>query len=242
MSPPVHSLLLPGWMMPGSVFDPLLARLKHPARAAGSCTTLDWTLALDPGELAAAVRRVPGPCRLVGWSLGAQAGLRLALDPPPNLRHLLLLGATARLAAAPGYEGVAPGRLRAMRQRLVRDPEGLLREFFQLCHAPRDGADPRPEHWLEQALGIPRETADAGLALLAETDLRAELHRVRIPTTLLHGASDAVVPPSQARLLAGLVPGCRLHMLPRRGHWPATDARPMLQALVPGHFSRGQDG
>ncbi len=229
MTLPAHLLLLPGWMMPGSVFDPVLARLKRPAPESGACTTLDWTLALDPAGLAATVRHVPGTCWLVGWSLGAQAALRLALDPPPNLQRLVLLGATARLATAPGYEGVAGCRLRAMRRRLIHDPEGLLIDFFRLCHAPHAAADPVSGPWLEQALHVPRDRADAGLSLLAETDLRTDLDRVRIPTTLLHGEADAVVPIAQARYLAERLAEGLLRVVPRTGHWPSA---PLWESLL----------
>ncbi len=221
MTLPAHILLLPGWMMPGVVFEPLLARLARPERTDGACTTLAWTLALDPAELAATVQRIPGTCWIVGWSLGAQAALRLALDPPSNLKRLVLLGATARLASASDYEGVAGSRLRAMRRRLIHDPEGLLGDFFSLCHAPHEPPPGARERWLAQALQTPLDVADAGLSLLAGADLRTELDRIRIPTTLLHGEADAVVPVAQARYLADHLPEGRLRALPRIGHWPA---------------------
>ena len=58
-------------------------------------------------------------------------------------------------------------------------------------------------------------------ALLAETPgLEAELGRIAVPTAVVTGASDRIVPVSAARTLAGRIPGAELlvviggHLLP----------------------------
>lgn len=50
---------------------------------------------LDLPETAAAVGRTGGPAAYVGYSMGGRVALRLALDHPELVRHLILVGATA---------------------------------------------------------------------------------------------------------------------------------------------------
>ena len=61
----------------------------------------------------------------------------------------------------------------------------------------------------------------------------------KIPTLILQGQADTVVPPATAQRLAGLIPGARLVTYPGVGHVPmeqipdlsARDVRAYLEAL-----------
>lgn len=59
---------------------------------------------------------------------------------------------------------------------------------------------------------------------------------VRIPTLIIHGEADAVVPIAQARELAAALPGSRLIAVPGAGHndilWGAGGAKAALDALL----------
>lgn len=66
--------------------------------------------------------------------------------------------------------------------------------------------------------------------LLDSLDLRDAARSTRVPVLLVYGARDLLVPPSQARELAGLIPSSELLLLPRETHLstplaPATRAR-----------------
>jgi pimeloyl-ACP methyl ester carboxylesterase len=63
-------------------------------------------------------------------------------------------------------------------------------------------------------------------AIIADRGREAALHRLRVPTTVIHGADDKLVRPSGGRATARAIPGARLveiagmgHGLPR-GAWP----------------------
>jgi pimeloyl-ACP methyl ester carboxylesterase len=59
---------------------------------------------------------------------------------------------------------------------------------------------------------------DALLRMNREIDIRQVLPAVRVPTLVLHGAEDEIVPPDAVRYLAGRIPGARLVELEGVGH------------------------
>jgi pimeloyl-ACP methyl ester carboxylesterase len=52
----------------------------------------------------------------------------------------------------------------------------------------------------------------------------AELSDIRVPTLVLHGAVDRLVPPMYARILANAIPSARLELLEGAGHEIFTDS------------------
>ena len=88
-------------------------------------------------------------------------------------------------------QGVSPGQVRLMRRKLGSDPKALLREFFQLCAAPR-------EVWpCLDDLEVPR--LSLALDWLLDWDLRAELRALSLPVLALQAKDDAVTPVELAR-------------------------------------------
>ena len=52
------------------------------------------------------------------------------------------------------------------------------------------------------------------------------------PTLVVHGTHDRLSPPLNGRLLARLIPGARLHLLDRCGHFLITDAGDEVAAVI----------
>jgi pimeloyl-ACP methyl ester carboxylesterase len=71
------------------------------------------------------------------------------------------------------------------------------------------------------------------IALAAAPDRAPALRRLRIPSLVIHGEDDPLVPPDNGRQTAAALPGARLMMIPAMGHhipprvWPE-----VLDALV----------
>jgi len=76
------------------------------------------------------------------------------------------------------------------------------------------------------------------LALLQSGDRRTQVSGIRVPTLVLHGLSDKLLPPRAGKETADLISGARLEMIPRLGH----DLPPALGAkyghLMLENFSR----
>jgi len=56
-------------------------------------------------------------------------------------------------------------------------------------------------------------------------DLGKWLHRIDVPTLLLWGAEDGLVPPQFGEAYRALIPGSRLVVLPAAGHAPFDEQR-----------------
>ena len=149
------------------------------------------------------------PFVLVGWSSGALAALVLAARRPPVLSGLVLVG-----AAAEWTDDVADAE--AVRE-VVR---GRRPQFFvDRVLAPAAPADAMRAAWMEQVKTDPRVLLGD---LLAARGFRADelLPRVEVPTLVVHGTLDRIVPVARARALAGGIPGARLVAIDGAGHAP----------------------
>lgn len=62
--------------------------------------------------------------------------------------------------------------------------------------------------------GVSRQLA----AIIADGDRSPLLRQVALPTLVLHGSADRMVPPAHGRQLASLIPGARLHTIRGWGH------------------------
>jgi pimeloyl-ACP methyl ester carboxylesterase len=56
------------------------------------------------------------------------------------------------------------------------------------------------------------------LAIIASGDRSADLQRLAVPTLVLHGAADPLIPVSSARDLARKIPGAQLAIIEHMGH------------------------
>lgn len=220
-------LLIPGWGATGQAWDDVRDELP------GARThVLSWIEALrDESAIKTAMVGRPEPWLLVGWSLGALLALRAALASPERLRGLLLVSGTARMCADAGYPGADPRALRAMQKRLARDRVRVLSDFAGACAAPESDAA-FCARYLDQASHFSAAELALGLDALAGLDLRAQVATLAVPTLLVHGGCDAIIPVESARSLAGQSPDARLEVLEHRGHaLPFTAPRELAQFI-----------
>ncbi|MFN3716316.1 MAG: pimeloyl-ACP methyl ester esterase BioH [Thiobacillus sp.] len=221
--------LLHGWGMNARVFDALVDALSGACQVqafelpghGGRADVADNTLAGWASDLAG---QLPAGATLLGWSLGGQVALRAALDHPQSVARLVLLASTPRFVSAADWpHGMDGAELDGFAASLRADCRATLLRFLSL--QTRGVEDQKT---LLQALraalaSTPAPTAaslDAGLELLRETDLRADLARVRQPALVVHGGLDTLSPAAAGAWLAARLPAARLLELPRAGHAP----------------------
>jgi pimeloyl-ACP methyl ester carboxylesterase len=58
------------------------------------------------------------------------------------------------------------------------------------------------------------------------------LPQIRVPTLVIHGDSDRLIPPDNARILADRIPGARLVILPHAGHMFPADQPELTRAAL----------
>jgi len=156
---------------------------------------------------------------LFGLSEGASMSLLFAATYPERTAALVLRSAFARTLWAPDYPW---GRTEDDYEREI---ERELRIYGRREHALATvrSLGRFDEDVLEGFIDYLRYSASPGMleALLRmnkEIDIRDVLPVVRVPTLVLHGADDELVPPEAARYLSGRIPGARLVELPGVGH------------------------
>jgi pimeloyl-[acyl-carrier protein] methyl ester esterase len=220
-------VLLHGWGMNAAVWDGVRAALSaryrvHAVDLPGHGAS-PMAQAFSLGELSRLLAtHFPAPVHVVGWSLGGMAGLRWALDAPAKVKSLTLVAATPRFLAAPDWRGVAPEVLAAFAEGLEKDFSATLARFLAL-QARGDEAAQEALRGLKKVLlarGAPKvETLRAGLAILRDTDMRAEASRLSVPLRVIAGERDTLTPPAAGEWLANRAGG-RLAVIRGAAHAP----------------------
>lgn len=165
---------------------------------------------------------VPAPVTLCGWSLGAMLALHAAHRHPDKVARLILIGATPSFVQRADWpHGMTPQALAEFTDAVGRDPAASLKRFIALFNQ-NDVNSRRIGRELAQALAtspLPSgATLVAGLDLLRDTDLRAQVPTIRQPTLLLHGAHDPLMPLAAAQWLAATLPQARLEIFSDAAH------------------------
>jgi pimeloyl-[acyl-carrier protein] methyl ester esterase len=221
--------LVHGWGMNARVFDTLAALLAddfevrpldlpgHGGRDALPHNTLrSWA-----DDLAQAL---PEHAAVLGWSLGGQVAMRAALDHPQKIARLILLASTPKFVAAERWEcGMAATDLQEFGAALMADPRATLLRFLSLQTRGMPGQKALLQQLRQTLLAAPAADSmalAAGLAILRDIDLRAELSRLAQPTLIVHGALDTLTPPAAGAWLAENLPYAQHIEFARAAHAP----------------------
>jgi pimeloyl-ACP methyl ester carboxylesterase len=174
---------------------------------------------------------------VVGASMGGMIAQHVALEHRDRVRSLVLACTTA------GGRREPPS-LRLVAASCLRPLIGASRTFplvAPILYSPRT-RDERPERLREdlRLRATDRVRALTPLmqgAAIAGHDTRSRLSELEgLPTVVLHGLDDRLVPPELGRELAQLIPGARLVEIPHAGHLLATDAEQEVATAVLDHL------
>ena len=169
-----------------------------------------WDDFLDDVEVRLAAIREPGrPLVLFGHSMGALIALTYACSDRPA-PDLLVLSAPPLQAAVPGWQRVlAPILGRVAPTVVLANPITA----DQLARDPAVGVA-----YFADPLVQPRSTARLGAQLFsAMKRANAQLGQLKIPTLVIHGGGDTLVPTAGSEVLAAL-PGVERRVLPGLHH------------------------
>jgi pimeloyl-ACP methyl ester carboxylesterase len=217
------------------VFDNRGTGGSSPARPPHTMRTMtdDALGVLDAAGVASA--------HVLGASMGGMIAQHLAVDHRQRVSSLILCCTTAG-----GQREPPNARLTAAT--LLRPWIGAARTFALVApvlYSPRSRTDARERLQEDQRIRaadrVRRLTPLLQASAIGKHDTRARLHELAgLPTLVLHGLDDRLVPPSRGRELAALIPGAGLVEIPDAGHMIATDAEQVVARAVLDHLDRAR--
>jgi pimeloyl-ACP methyl ester carboxylesterase len=167
---------------------------------------------------AAAVTRA----HVVGLSMGGCIAQELVLRHPARVRSLVL-GCTSC-----GGRDASPADAEVRAALTARTSMSREEAMWQMAPYTFDASTPREVIAQEFAGRLQTTVSNDGffaqlLAIRAWAGALPRLHTIAVPTLVIHGETDRLVPPENARTLAEAIPNARLVMLPRASHIFLTD-------------------
>jgi pimeloyl-[acyl-carrier protein] methyl ester esterase len=149
---------------------------------------------------------------------------------------------TLRFVDAPDWPHAVQGRtLEQFGRALKGDHRATLDRFLLLQVRGSDEGKATLRDLRRRLAAAPEpcpEALEAGLALLASVDLRAEAAELGVPSDWLLGERDTLAPVGAAAELERLVPGARVRPIPGAGHAPFLSHPAEFLAAVGGLLDR----
>lgn len=164
---------------------------------------------------------------LLGISEGGWTAATCAVQRPTRVSHLILYGAYCRGAQArPGYDPEEDEAiLTLIRKGWGRDTPAFRQVITsQFFTSEADPALVAYFNELQRVSADPETAARYHQACHARGDGRDLFRQIRVPTLVIHCRDDLAVSADEGRLLASLIPGAQLVILPSGTHYFPTDA------------------
>lgn len=171
---------------------------------------------------------------LLGISEGGWTAAAFANYHPERIKNLVLYGSYCRGAQArPGYDREEDEALITLiRKGWGRDTPAFRQVITSTFF--RADADPALIAYFNE---LQRVSADADTAARYQESCHARgdgsdiFRSVKVPTLVLHGRYDLAVSADEGRLLASVIPGARLVLLPSESHYFPTDGEVVAKVV-----------
>jgi pimeloyl-[acyl-carrier protein] methyl ester esterase len=222
-------VLLHGWAMHSGIFRPLSERLArqftlHLVDLPGHGFNANCATALSLETVAAKVAELTPPAPWLGWSLGGLVALHAAQARPDSVRGLIMLAASPRFVRAPDWpEGMDPQVFIGFASELARDYQATIDRFLMLEAQGSNHVREELRLLRAQVFALCQPSAQRlteGLHLLQDSDLRAGLAHLKVPSLWIAGRRDRLVSPQAMQSAAALAPASRFLQIEHGGHAP----------------------
>lgn len=169
------------------------------------------------------VSKLPEEFHLLGWSLGGLVGMTIARDFPNQVLSLGLIASTPCFVAHKSWPGIDLVMLQKLADDLITDARATIKRFAGLQNIGL----PESRRWAKRLVEIidgspfPRLDVLRSTLLMLETlDYRDEFTVLSLPTYLIQGEVDRLVPREVIPLLIALNPAINVDIIEGGGHVP----------------------
>ena len=239
-------VLVHGWALQSDFWEYLMMGLvgeglrtvvydrRGHGRSGDPGTRFDYDRLAD--DLASVIRTLDlRDITLVGHSMGGGEVIRyLSRHGAARVARAVLIAPTAPLIVkAPDYpEGVDKAGLDGLRAALLKDRAKWVGDNSAGFWA--GGASPELMEWGQRMpLQCSLKTMVEATHVMSETDFRAELRRIRVPTLVVHGTADRSIPIEFGRRAVALLPQGRIEEYEGAPHGlPVTHGERLVKDLV----------
>jgi pimeloyl-ACP methyl ester carboxylesterase len=166
---------------------------------------------------------------VIGNSLGGMIAQELAFRHPQRVRSLTLVATSTGTASIP----LSPATMLTL-ARALRSGPARRERLLQRCLRASAFAHLPPLGGACVEIASPRGAA-AQVRAAARWTSMWRLGRIGVPTLVVHGTEDRLVPALNARLMARRIRGATLTLIHRAGHLVLDDAPEQVGAAL-GHF------
>jgi len=175
---------------------------------------------------------------ICGMSMGGMIAQTIAIRYPSRVLSLISIYSTTGNREIPKAKPEIMGILMAPRPSIRDAYAEHMTRLFKTITGPRFGFD---EAWTRRIMAqsfdrsyCPQGWARQFVAILAQRDRRPALGLLKVPTLVIHGTDDPLVPVEGGKDTAKSIPGARMiliegmgHDLPHGGAWPQ-----IIEAIV----------
>lgn len=223
-------VFLHGWGMNSSVWKQVAEKLQKyytvtlidlPGFGRSANCPVDYGLS----ALAAVVADVINEdCALVGWSMGGIIAQQVALEYSAQVNKLVLVACNAQFVADDAWPNAMDGTVLAgFFDNLLVDYQATLHRFLMLQARGGENARQTVRELKSRVLqhGQSSELAlREGLCLLQQSSFIKNLSQLTLPTLLMQGKRDTLVPSSCGEQMLTLLPQGRLVQFGHAAHAP----------------------
>lgn len=143
---------------------------------------------------------------VAGHSMGGAIALSLALDYPERLKALILVGTAAKFHVNP-----------ALIEGLGKNPQETA-ELIVKWEWSKNTPDSIRQQSIKRLLETPAEITQGDYIACNAFDVRERLGEIRLPTLVLFGAEDRMIPPEDSKFLAEHIPNAELSLIEGGSH------------------------
>lgn len=217
MTFPIHIIFIPGWAFQGSI-------AKN--RFLASIQLIDFPPTIDRGNIIETLcssiedKIDPKDMVIMGWSLGGLIAVNLYNRRPERYKAIILIASTPCFGAQTNWLGISKDHQTLFQNTLIKDYRIFSTYYLKLISQPFSFSELRlnlQPHIIPENVFYAHR---AYIEFLFEADLRSEFSKIKIPTLVIQGGKDFIIPMEVTQYLMKLNSHLNYCSIPNAGHIP----------------------